>query len=664
MAAYQDRFSLQRGAKASTHPRQRVSASRGLKRLTLTRSLALGLAALGVGAVLAPVDHGLVAGNQPGTLNYAGPKPGDYRLGPRDKVRVRVFEWRPSRDEIYAWEALNAEYSIGVGGQIALPLIGEIPANGKTTAELSADISVLLQQRLGTVTAPDTTVEVIEHRPFYITGDVTTPGEYAFRPGLTVLQAVSLGGGLRRTVSTEGLMAMRDMLESSGSMSLLEQERIALIMQHARLLAEIEGRAAIETPEALKPIENVPAVAAALRNERLLFATRKSTFQTQLRTLNELKAHLEGESNALVRQVETSKEQVELIQQELAGLARLSARGLTTQSRLLGLRRTLAQTKGEQIQLEARQSKVRSDITQAEVTKLSLIRQRSEEGTQALKETMAQLDTVERKITSAKRVFGHSRQVAATGYGMAGPNGSRPKPAFEIVRRIDERVIQMAADENTRLIPGDTLKVTYELPPLSPEDAAPMAGSVQRNTAIAPQAEQMSVQMAPALEPETTAAAKASVAARNVAPVRAAALPAPRSLPAASDPGVATTAVAGTSATKPAVAPIHTSAFGKTSLPLPPGATDTSGPVEADSTADVAPQTAAVLPSATAPTTGVRSGDVNATAVEQIAKTAEASVASKAGLMPLPPRKKRLIPQQNPRRSQSVAARERPSVAN
>ncbi|TIP88939.1 MAG: hypothetical protein E5X63_04720, partial [Mesorhizobium sp.] len=34
----------------------------------------------------------------------------EYVLGPQDKLRVKVYEWRASRDTIFAWAALNDEY--------------------------------------------------------------------------------------------------------------------------------------------------------------------------------------------------------------------------------------------------------------------------------------------------------------------------------------------------------------------------------------------------------------------------------------------------------------------------------------------------------------------------------------------------------------------------
>ena len=43
---------------------------------------------------------------------------------------------------------------------------------------------------------PRISVEIVGFRPFYILGVVQKPGEYDFRPGLTVMQAVSIAGGV------------------------------------------------------------------------------------------------------------------------------------------------------------------------------------------------------------------------------------------------------------------------------------------------------------------------------------------------------------------------------------------------------------------------------------------------------------------------------------
>ncbi|MEL7049883.1 MAG: polysaccharide biosynthesis/export family protein, partial [Pseudomonadota bacterium] len=136
---------FQRGAMAASRHRSKRDFETPSRMLTALSGLAV--LAFVAAAVFTPLRPPLHAGAELGALNYAGPTEGEYRLGPQDKIRVQVFEWRPARDEIFAWDALNAEYSIGVSGNLALPLVGQIPADGKTTGELAASISTLLQQR-------------------------------------------------------------------------------------------------------------------------------------------------------------------------------------------------------------------------------------------------------------------------------------------------------------------------------------------------------------------------------------------------------------------------------------------------------------------------------------------------------------------------------------
>ncbi|TIQ34918.1 MAG: polysaccharide export protein, partial [Mesorhizobium sp.] len=121
----------------------------------------------------------------------------DYVLGPQDKLRVKVYEWRASRDTIFGWDAINDEYTVGPNGSVSLPLVGEIKAAGLTTGEIANSIGYRLMKSVGLMRKPDTAVEIVQYRPFYVVGKVTQSGEFAYRPGLTVLQALSIAGGLR-----------------------------------------------------------------------------------------------------------------------------------------------------------------------------------------------------------------------------------------------------------------------------------------------------------------------------------------------------------------------------------------------------------------------------------------------------------------------------------
>lgn len=106
-----------------------------------------------------------------------------YQLGPGDRVRVTVF----------GEAELTGEYDIAANGGLAFPLIGEVPAGGLTPQQLSNAISERLSG--GYLREPRVASAVIGYRPFYILGEVTRPGTYAYAADLDVMSAVAVAGG-------------------------------------------------------------------------------------------------------------------------------------------------------------------------------------------------------------------------------------------------------------------------------------------------------------------------------------------------------------------------------------------------------------------------------------------------------------------------------------
>jgi polysaccharide export outer membrane protein len=113
----------------------------------------------------------------------SGPTAGTYILGPNDRVRVKV----------YGEPDITGEYEVDSTGQISVPLAGHIHADGLTTKQLEQSIASALAK--GIVRDPRVNVEVALYRPYYILGEVKKSGEYPYRLGLTVLDAVASAGG-------------------------------------------------------------------------------------------------------------------------------------------------------------------------------------------------------------------------------------------------------------------------------------------------------------------------------------------------------------------------------------------------------------------------------------------------------------------------------------
>ena len=173
---------------------------------------------------------------------------GEYLLGPRDKVRINIVEWRATLDEIHSWNAVNRVYVVAANGAITIPLVGRIRATGLNTSQLSDKISTKLQEKMDLATEPDTTVEVVEYRPFFILGLVDKPGEYAFRPGLTVLQALSISGGIQRSKKINAYSLERERINNEGTIRNLIRVLSMFEIRQLRLQSELDGKDELHIP--------------------------------------------------------------------------------------------------------------------------------------------------------------------------------------------------------------------------------------------------------------------------------------------------------------------------------------------------------------------------------------------------------------------------------
>lgn len=106
-----------------------------------------------------------------------------YKLGSGDKVHIAVFG-QPD---------LNGDFAVDGGGSVQLPLIGTVKAAGLTVAEFQKE--VVSKYADGYLVNPNVEVDVVSYRPFYIIGEVRSPGQYQYVNGMSVLNAVALAGG-------------------------------------------------------------------------------------------------------------------------------------------------------------------------------------------------------------------------------------------------------------------------------------------------------------------------------------------------------------------------------------------------------------------------------------------------------------------------------------
>lgn len=403
----------------------------------------------------------------------------EYLLGPQDKVRLKVYEWRASRDVIFEWTALNDSFVVGADGMLFLPFVGQIRAQGTAPGDLSRAIGDRLMQNMGLGRQPDVAVEIVQYRPFYIVGYVTQPGEFPYRPGLTVLQALSIAGGLR-THEEDMSRLEREVISGQGDVGLLALSNVNLLARKARLESELAGSDEIAFPADLKDRASNETVAMAMEQERKIFAVRKDAMTTQLRSLHELRDFLEKELASLEEQLTFRDKQIELIQKELAGVSTLVQKGLAVAPRELSLEGTVAQMQSDRLAAETSLLQARQEISKTDIEILNLGNSQANEVAAALRETQLQLNEVTSKADTAVQLL-HETEVTAPALLALRERSERAKPIFKIVRTTDSGSEELAAEETTPIEPGDTVKIEIP-PPQSGLAAFPVSGGIQAET--------------------------------------------------------------------------------------------------------------------------------------------------------------------------------------
>lgn len=107
----------------------------------------------------------------------------DYRLGIGDKLRVNVFRE----------DSLSGEFQVNSDGNLSFPLIGDVKALGGTIAQVSETVRTRLAD--GYLKDPRVSIEVMNFRPYFILGEVKTPGQYPYQIDLTVMNAIATAQG-------------------------------------------------------------------------------------------------------------------------------------------------------------------------------------------------------------------------------------------------------------------------------------------------------------------------------------------------------------------------------------------------------------------------------------------------------------------------------------
>jgi polysaccharide export outer membrane protein len=139
-----------------------------------------------------------VSANEMGASPLEVTIPEGFVIGPDDVLSI-IF-WRDKE--------MSTQVTVRPDGMISLPLLNEIQAAGLTPADLRARVAADSKQFFAN---PNVTVVVnqINSRKVFITGQIVKPGPYALTAPTTVLQLISMAGGLKDFADSKKILIVR-----------------------------------------------------------------------------------------------------------------------------------------------------------------------------------------------------------------------------------------------------------------------------------------------------------------------------------------------------------------------------------------------------------------------------------------------------------------------
>ena len=121
-----------------------------------------------------------------------------YVIGPEDVLYIHV--WRE--------DALSRTVPVRLDGNISLPLVNEVKAQGLTPLKLKENLTERFKEFFEN---PNVSVTVMEANSFkvYVSGQVKTPGVYRLRSETTVLQIIAMAGGFADWANPKKILIIR-----------------------------------------------------------------------------------------------------------------------------------------------------------------------------------------------------------------------------------------------------------------------------------------------------------------------------------------------------------------------------------------------------------------------------------------------------------------------
>ena len=357
---------------------------------------------------------------------------------------------------------LSVEYRINPDQTISIAGLRRVPVDAMSVP----DLEKYLSERLSATMRRDVSVsvEISRFKPYFVTGLVGSPGAVEWRPGQTLIQAISLAGGVTSSPQRGGM-------DSPERGLIIEQARAQLkfaLAQLARLKAEKEGKSSVESSRVLAIPGDVPtaeskqALATFIERQNQLLAEQRDIMRGRI-------TRLERERELAAREFETARQQEQEIAKQLdiskemsGALERLKDEKLITVPRYLGQQRDL-------IESRVRFGESRALVERARARVAALTREIESVQQERRAFLNDRIEVLEREIAQLELTLQDARAT-----GRATSSDVAPTLAYYIARkqaasaqsvstgRAMAETQTMAAHLFTEILPGDVIIISSQ----------------------------------------------------------------------------------------------------------------------------------------------------------------------------------------------------------
>lgn len=386
-------------------------------------------------------------------------------FAPQTKIRLTIVQWIQSKGQYERWDALGGEYTVSDEGVVFLPFLGSLSVGNRDSASLTDEIGKRLQEKIGLVQPPAVTIEILEYPPIYVVGDVTTPGEYKFRPGLTVLQSLAMSGGPLRDKSQQQTQSIR----LASELREIDHSIVRSAAKLSRLEAEMDGAKEITFDQ--PPGIDQRYTAGIDNEERVIFQARANALDRQSKALTELRDLLNTEIATLAEKLSGADDNIKSVEEQLSSVKSLVEKGLALSSRQLDLERLLTTYRSDRLDLVTAIMRGRQAISETTRNLEGLSDTRRSEVASEAQSERANLDQLKMKREMTQKLLIDD---LATGGNSRNPR-EELQLAFTVSRRSGGQINQFQASETTALAPGDVVRIVQ--PHISDESSEAASGS-------------------------------------------------------------------------------------------------------------------------------------------------------------------------------------------